>query len=1069
MVCVGIGFCALPILVRAQITVTTSIGTDFRQPANEDPTLGGIKWINSILQQNNSLYLEGMSVPQRAILEDIPATSGNTHALSLSHQANKSATIHAYDYLTSWSQAYAAANLLEPPPPGLLADLFVDECGPAIGPPATTALCTALSASTNCVNANLPDNMGTLLGDNVAASVTAYESSMGNRTFRICAPSSASALTGVSMTFDGYTGGSDSDAAYTVHWTSDAAMVLVEVAGHISVGIDGATGIGIGYGAGRGASAISGGPYHFKLSNVDGISLGSQDNQLKGADVRLPFCPADACSSGGKCDDGNPCTGCVCDEINDSCSNPPLPLSTTCEADGNLCTIDHCNGSGACVTFDDVSCQAPNPPCDGGEVCSPGTGLCVAQADAPLSTSCEADASFCTIDHCDGQGLCVTYNNVSCPGPIHVCDGGTVCDPSTGGCNPLPDPPLSTPCNRDDNACTIDHCDGAGACVTYNNVVCGSGDTCSAGEQCDPQTGQCVMLPNPPSGTPCEADGNLCTIEECNGSGGCAPVGAVDCSGLAGPCTTAACNPTTGNCVLSPKPLSTPCERDGDLCTNDHCDGTGSCVFLDDVVCLDPSGPCDAGQVCASRTGMCMNLTDPAAGTPCEGDNDRCTLEECDGTGACVFIEDRVCPGPTGFCDAGTRCNPATGACDQLSDPVLSTPCEADGNLCTHDHCNGLGQCARLSEVSCAGAVPPCESGQECNPLSGTCVDLPDAPDGTSCGDGLYCNGDETCLAAVCVPGDPPCDDLVACTQDSCDEAGDLCVYTCPTPGITCPPDLTYECDAVGSFGDPTVNDTCTPSATVECVEVVVPGKLTQESTVTRTCTVTNACGKSASCQHTIRIVDTTAPVIICPPDLTFQCDAIGDFGDPIVTDNCDPDPEITIEVEQTVKDCTPQVVAGISPLPKLDVTRTISATDGGATSIVATGNTGNVTQCVQHILIIDTHPPTMQNCPTSVAVCPGQPVPFTPPTCTDSCGMCDVTCTRSDGKPLNDPVESDSVTISCEARDECGNIAADCIVPVIHEFCPIPTVSEWGLVVLSLLLLTGGKIFFGRRSLSAA
>ena len=30
--------------------------------------------------------------------------------------------------------------------------------------------------------------------------------------------------------------------------------------------------------------------------------------------------------------------------------------------------------------------------------------------------------------------------------------------------------------------------------------------------------------------------------------------------------------------------------------------------------------------------------------------------------------------------------------------------------------------------------------------------------------------------------------------------------------------------------------------------------------------------------------------------------------------------------------------------------------------------------------------------------------------------------------------------------------------------FDPIPTVSEWGLVVLTLLLLTGAKIYFGRR-----
>jgi hypothetical protein len=32
----------------------------------------------------------------------------------------------------------------------------------------------------------------------------------------------------------------------------------------------------------------------------------------------------------------------------------------------------------------------------------------------------------------------------------------------------------------------------------------------------------------------------------------------------------------------------------------------------------------------------------------------------------------------------------------------------------------------------------------------------------------------------------------------------------------------------------------------------------------------------------------------------------------------------------------------------------------------------------------------------------------------------------------------------------------------------PIPTVSQWGLVVLTLLLLTGAKVYFGRRRADA-
>jgi hypothetical protein len=44
-----------------------------------------------------------------------------------------------------------------------------------------------------------------------------------------------------------------------------------------------------------------------------------------------------------------------------------------------------------------------------------------------------------------------------------------------------------------------------------------------------------------------------------------------------------------------------------------------------------------------------------------------------------------------------------------------------------------------------------------------------------------------------------------------------------------------------------------------------------------------------------------------------------------------------------------------------------------------------------------------------------------------------------------------------CEPGEEC-NETDHCFVP------PIPTVSEWGLVILTLLLLTGAKVYFSRR-----
>jgi hypothetical protein len=58
------------------------------------------------------------------------------------------------------------------------------------------------------------------------------------------------------------------------------------------------------------------------------------------------------------------------------------------------------------------------------------------------------------------------------------------------------------------------------------------------------------------------------------------------------------------------------------------------------------------------------------------------------------------------------------------------------------------------------------------------------------------------------------------------------------------------------------------------------------------------------------------------------------------------------------------------------------------------------------------------------------------------------------------------------QERDECGfgfccNVTTGfCEPPPCGE---IPTVSEWGLAVLTLLLLIGAKIYFARRQTASA
>lgn len=275
-----VGFSALGFLSNAQ---AGGVDVDFKQASNKNPVQGDVIWIGSILQTSNSTYYEGMSTLQRLVLVGIPKTPGDVHTLTLKHQANKG-TSHAYDFLTSWPQALQAAHEIGGP------TMFVNlnECGPNIGPPTDLgAICADLHTSGFTATPDAPDAMGTVLGDDVASKAAAYEAHFGNRTVKIYGNAPISAST---VTFDGYSGSGDMAAEYTFSWMSSSDSIVIEMAGHLAVGMD-PLGAGLGYGEGLGSTNISGGPYHFKLSHLDGNSLGSQDNQIKGADILLPLPP----------------------------------------------------------------------------------------------------------------------------------------------------------------------------------------------------------------------------------------------------------------------------------------------------------------------------------------------------------------------------------------------------------------------------------------------------------------------------------------------------------------------------------------------------------------------------------------------------------------------------------------------------------------------------------------------------------------------------------------------------------------------------------------------------------
>ena len=189
-------------------------------------------------------------------------------------------------------------------------------------------------------------------------------------------------------------------------------------------------------------------------------------------------------------------------------------------------------------------------------------------------------------------------------------------------------------------------------------------------------------------------------------------------------CTVDSCD--AGTCVNTPEDAFC---GDGILCTDDICDQA--------LGCTNPPVSCPQGEQCDPGTGQCMQCLVDA---DCD-DGVGCTVDSCDaGTGACVNTpEDAVC---------------------------------GDGILCTDDICD--------QALGCTNAPVSCPQGEQCDPGTGQCVTSSECIVDADCDDGLFCNGDETCVAGNCQAGTLPCD---LATQ-VCNEDSDICEAIAWSPTV---------------------------------------------------------------------------------------------------------------------------------------------------------------------------------------------------------------------------------------------------------------------------------------------
>ena len=215
------------------------------------------------------------------------------------------------------------------------------------------------------------------------------------------------------------------------------------------------------------------------------------------------------------------------------------------------------------------------------------------------------------------------------------------------------------------------------------------------------------------------------------------------------------------------------------------------------------------------------------------------------------------------------------------------------------------------------------------------------------------------------------------------------------------PGNVTVDCDVIPEVANPTAEDNCDPNPTVTFNEVKIDGSCVDSYTLERTWTATDACGNDYSETQIITVQDTTDPIISgVPADVTVECDAVPAPTQPVATDNCDTDVEISFSEVQNPLSCGYELV------------RTWTAID----------NCGNETSTSQTITVEDNEDPVLIGVPAdATAECDNIPPVAANITVTDNCSTnvtIDFTETTIPGVCTN----AYTLTRTWTATDDCGN-----------------------------------------------
>jgi hypothetical protein len=374
-------------------------------------------------------------------------------------------------------------------------------------------------------------------------------------------------------------------------------------------------------------------------------------------------------------------------------------------------------------------------------------------------------------------------------------------------------------------------------------------------------------------------------------------------------------------------------------------------------------------------------------------------IRECEGPdGARVEYED---PTPTDTCDPAPNlsCLPASGSLFPHGETIVTcTADDQDGNMVTCsfkvtvvDTVPPLIQCPSDIAVSCAsdgGAVVSytVTAADGCDPNPIVTCEPPSGhlfPGGTTtvmCTARDRAGNTATCTFQVTVRDDAP-------------------------PSIVCPESFERTCSedgtAVVEYPAPQVTDACDPAPEVTCEPP--SGTSLPPGAHVITCTARDAAGNEASCEFTVTVVDTAPPVLVCPADVSAECDAPGGatvtYPAPVASDACDGQPTVTC-------------------IPPSGSVFAIGQTEVVCTSRDAAGNT---VECSFTVTVRDTMPPEIDCSEPIVAEAQspeGAFVDYAVPA-VDACDpSVEIVCEPPPGSLF--PIGQ--TTVTCRATDTSGN-----------------------------------------------